>query len=286
MPAIRALSNSVRLQEQHVAWVLGDSFRSIAQLHEQYYEKFVKLAAYRYFLPRDKTFIIRHELPKLIEQEPHFNMSLFMEQLQQRRLEEAIEILHHYMAAAASYYTLDVFAFKSLLGNIIFNMIIMLGKLEINTKQLEASKYSYFRSINESTHVTEATRQVHAFIEQMREAVSTSRFAAANPNLAMIVSYIQQHYMEPISLSDVANHFHFNPSYLSTLFSSHHGEGFSEYLNRVRVDKAAELLQTTDLAISDISVQVGYSDHSYFTKVFKKLKGMSPSLFRKSYMMQ
>lgn len=286
MPAIRALSNSVRLQEQHVAWVLGDSFRSIAQLHEQYYEQFVKLAAYRYFLPRDKTLIIRHELPKLIEQEPEFNMSLFMEQLQQRRLEEAIEILHHYMAAAASYYTLDVFAFKSLLGNIIFNMIIMLGKLEVNTKQLEASKYSYFRSINESTHVTEAIRQVQAFIEQMREAVSSSRFAAANPNLAMIISYIQQHYMEPISLSDVANHFHFNPSYLSTLFSSHHGEGFSEYLNRVRVDKAAELLQTTDMAISDISVQVGYSDHSYFTKVFKKLKGISPSQFRKSYMMQ
>lgn len=286
IPAIRALSNSVRFKEQHIAWALGESFRSIEQLHEQVHEQFAKLAAYRYFLPQDKTLIIREELPKLLEPEPTFNMSQFMEKMQQRKLEEAIEMIDEYAQAAAGCYALDVFAFKSLLGNIIFNMIIMLGKLEINTKELEAGKYSYFRSINESVHITEAIMQLQSFIEQVKETIKASRFAAANPNLTMILDYIHQYYMEPLSLSDVAHHFHFNPSYLSTFFSSHIAEGFSEYLNRVRVDKAAELLQATDLAIADISVQVGYSDHSYFTKVFKKLKGMSPSQFRKSQIMQ
>lgn len=286
IPAIRALANSVRYKEQQIAWVLGESFRGVEQLHEQVHEQFAKLAASRYFLPPDRTLIMKEELPKLLEPEPVFNMSEFMERMQQRKLDEAIEMINHYAEAASDCYTLDVFAFKSLLGNIIFNMIIMLGKLEINTKQLEAGKYHYFRSINESVHVTEATGQLQAFIEQAKETVKSSRFAAANPNLTMIVDYIHQYYMEPLSLSDVASHFHFNPSYLSTFLSSHLAEGFSEYLNRVRVDKAAELLQATDLAIADISVQVGYSDHSYFTKVFKKLKGMSPSQFRKSHIMQ
>lgn len=284
IPAIRAIANSARWREGQLTWALGNCFNHLSELHEQYHQHFVKLIAYRYFLPQDRTLIMPEELPKLTEWEPSFNMSQFMELLQQRKLDEALETIHHYMDAATNYYKLDVFAFKSLIGNIIFNMIVMLSKLEMNTKGLEVNKYHYFRSINESSHITAVLQQMQSFIDEVQEVINNSKQTHSNANLTMIVDYIHQHYMEPINLSDVASHFHFNPSYLSSFFSSHHAEGFSEYLNRVRVDKAAELLQKTDQAIADISVQVGYSDHSYFTKVFKKLKGLSPSQYRKSYM--
>ena len=282
IPAIRAIANSARWREGRLTWALGDYFSDLNELHMQY-QHFIKLVAYRYFLPEERTLIILEELPKLMEAEPSFNMSQFMELLQQRKLEEAIGMIDFYMETASTYYALDVFAFKSLLGNIIFNLIVMLSKLEMNTKSLEANKYHHFRSINESTHITVVSEQMHRFIDEVNEVIASSRQTHTNANLTMIIEYIHQHYMEPINLSDVASHFHFNPSYLSSFFSSHHAEGFSEYLNRVRVDKAAELLQKTDQAIADISVQVGYSDHSYFTKVFKKLKGVSPSQYRKSY---
>lgn len=130
--------------------------------------------------------------------------------------------------------------------------------------------------------MSEAIEELNFCLWQIEEALAASRSATGNPSMSLILDYIQQHYMEPINLSDVASHFHFNATYLSSLFSAHNDEGFSEYLNRVRIDKAAELLITTDLPISDISLKVGYSDHSYFTKVFKKLKGQSPSQYRKS----
>jgi two-component system response regulator YesN len=78
----------------------------------------------------------------------------------------------------------------------------------------------------------------------------------------------------------VAKAFHFNPSYLSTFFASHNPEGFNEYLNKIRVEKASELLRGGEASISEISGMVGYSDHSYFTKVFKKRTGLSPSQYR------
>ncbi|MNZ83630.1 Arabinose operon regulatory protein [compost metagenome] len=99
--------------------------------------------------------------------------------------------------------------------------------------------------------------------------------------MMMLLDYVKEHYAEPLSLTEVAKHFHFNPSYLSSYFSTHNKEGFSEYLNRIRVEKAAELLAADTMSISAISGMVGYSDHSYFTKVFKKLTGLSPSDYRK-----
>jgi len=286
MPAVRALSNSIRMKDYVLCWILGDSFTKLTELPLQYNEQFMKLAAYRYFLPVEKSFIVRHELPKLSAEEPLFDMNLFMEQLQRRKFEQAIEQLQQYANAALAHYTIDVFAFKSQLGNAIFNMLIMLGKLDISIKHLDQKKYEYIRTINESNHASEAMTELNACIAQIQEAIAVSRISAGNPNMSLILDYIHNHYMEPISLSDVASHFHFNTTYLSTFFSTHNAEGFSEYLNRVRVDKAAELLAVTDMAISDISVQVGYSDHSYFTKVFKKLKGKSPSHYRKCSLIQ
>lgn len=282
MPALRALSNSTRMKAYNACWILGDSFSELEQLPEQYHEHFKKLAAYRYFLPLHKNLIVRHELPKLSAEEPAFDMNMFMDQLQRRNYDLAIDHLRQYGNAAIDYYTIDVFAFKSQLSNAIFNMLILLGKLDRSIHQLEQKKYEYIRAINESQHVSEAIEELNFCLWQIEEALAASRSATGNPSMSLILDYIQQHYMEPINLSDVASHFHFNATYLSSLFSAHNDEGFSEYLNRVRIDKAAELLITTDLPISDISLKVGYSDHSYFTKVFKKLKGQSPSQYRKS----
>lgn len=91
-----------------------------------------------------------------------------------------------------------------------------------------------------------------------------------NPNISNLLEYIHEHYADPITLTGVARQFHFNASYLSSFFATHNEEGFSEYLNKVQLEKAMELLLTTGESISEISANVGYSDQSYFTKVFKK----------------
>lgn len=273
-------SNADLIPQQ--GWTLGEPFIELNDLYDEFHQRFMKICDYRFFLPTDFALLVVSELPQLEAAEPSFNMNRFTETMQSRRFDEALAQLFTYVKQVSDYYTFDVFSFKSWLGNIIFNITILLGKLEMDTKQLEKTKYNYFRYINEASHIDVAIAQLNAFIEEMKVNVQLNKGTTGNPNMTMILNYIHEHYMESLTLTDIANHFHFNPSYLSSLFSTHNAEGFSEYLNRVRVDKAAELLQCGDSSISDISEQVGYSDHSYFTKVFKKMKGVAPSHYRKT----
>lgn len=92
--------------------------------------------------------------------------------------------------------------------------------------------------------------------------------------------YITQHFSEDISLAKVADTLHVNTSYLSTLFRQATGTTFKEYLNRIRIEEAARLLSNTDYPVMEIAIACGYKDQSYFTKVFKKLTGLTPRQYR------
>lgn len=94
------------------------------------------------------------------------------------------------------------------------------------------------------------------------------------------VDYVARHFSEDITLSSVAEELHVNTSYLSMLFKQVTGATFKEHLNRVRVGEAERLLANTDYPIIEIAIACGYSDQSYFTKVFKKYTGLTPRQYR------
>lgn len=96
-----------------------------------------------------------------------------------------------------------------------------------------------------------------------------------------ILTYIKTNYQEQLTLQEVSSEFHISYSYLSTYFSNRLGLGFSEYLNKIRVEQAKLLLKSTDYSIHMICEQVGYLDQSYFSKVFKKFVGSSPTNYRR-----
>ena len=83
-----------------------------------------------------------------------------------------------------------------------------------------------------------------------------------------IIKYINEHFAEQLTLLDVSKIFNFNYYYLSSYFSNHNKEGFNEFLNKIRIEKACDFLRT-DIPISDISSMVGYSDHSFFARYLK-----------------
>ena len=95
------------------------------------------------------------------------------------------------------------------------------------------------------------------------------------------MNYISAHFSEAVTLQDVAEHLHLNPSYFSRIFKRSSGSTFKEYLTKVRVEEAKRLLRNTDYSLLDIAIGVGFDNQSYFTSVFKRLTGLTPKQYRK-----
>lgn len=108
-------------------------------------------------------------------------------------------------------------------------------------------------------------------------------FSAAGSSLfKKILAYIQEHDTEELSLTALAEMYNISSSRLSTLIKKELGLSFSEYITARRMQKAKELLKDDSRSIEEIANAVGYHDYFYFTKVFKKTQGISPSKYRKS----
>jgi len=100
------------------------------------------------------------------------------------------------------------------------------------------------------------------------------------------MNYVDQHLAEQLTLKEVANYIHLNPSYFSVLFKDQTKMTFSEYVTRSRLQKAKNLLMGTNMAVSDIAEAVGYNTSKYFIKIFKEYEGQTPSKYRKTAMMK
>ena len=94
--------------------------------------------------------------------------------------------------------------------------------------------------------------------------------------------YIVQHYMEDIAVKDIAGYFGYSEAYFCKRFKQYFGHSFVSYLTDYRMQRAEELMRTSSLSIKEIGKAVGYPDPNYFTKVFRRVRGVSPSSFRDS----
>lgn len=94
------------------------------------------------------------------------------------------------------------------------------------------------------------------------------------------VKYIEEHYAEKLTLLDLAEQTYVSQWYLSKLLNKYTGKSFCDLLNQIRVNKAEKLLQDPSLKIREISDLLGYNDVTHFSKIFKKVKQMSPNEYR------
>lgn len=105
---------------------------------------------------------------------------------------------------------------------------------------------------------------------------------SVNTLVQTVLKIVSYHYKDPNPLNIAAREVSYSPAALSIAFKSAMDMNFKEYLQRYRIDIAKQQLKITDLKISDICSNVGYSDTKFFTKLFKKYVGLTPSEYRKS----
>lgn len=94
------------------------------------------------------------------------------------------------------------------------------------------------------------------------------------------IAYMKENYSQDLRLSGVAQWVGVTPNYLSKIFMQYMGVNFSAYLNFLRIKQAEILLLKTDLAIAAIAEQVGYTESSYFIRVFRQYTHCTPAQFR------
>lgn len=148
-----------------------------------------------------------------------------------------------------------------------------------------------------SLDVTGALSGIHTGIAELRKAVAetdqvlTYRSAAEckvlhtaldsrRSEIAEAVRYVQQHLDGEISLENAARRANMSQSYFSHIFKEEMNISFTDYVNRMRIQKACSLLKNPHLKVSDVALQVGIENFNYFSILFKKVTGLSPNAYR------
>ncbi|MDO4260820.1 MAG: AraC family transcriptional regulator [Eubacteriales bacterium] len=99
--------------------------------------------------------------------------------------------------------------------------------------------------------------------------------------LKLALSYIQEHYMSPISLQTLAQLCYMSPNYFCSLFHRELGKTPVTFVNEFRIQKAAQLLADTELSVSQIAASAGFPNFSYFIRKFREQKGVTPTEYRR-----
>ena len=94
------------------------------------------------------------------------------------------------------------------------------------------------------------------------------------------IKYIHENLSNPLSLENIADHLHISSSHLSRTFKKTCKESLTEFINRTRIEKAKDYLTHSDILSYEIAELVGYNDPAYFSSIFKKYTGLSPTDFR------
>lgn len=160
-------------------------------------------------------------------------------------------------------------------------LISLFSRLSQNT--IASYEYENFIALEALTNASTLKELMAAsadFITSATKSISSERYSGKSDVIANALAYIHSHYMNKLTLSDVAAAIHVNESYFSTLFKKETHISFTAYLKNLRMETAAQKLKTSPLSITEISLSCGFDNPSYFTKEFKEKYGLTPKQYR------
>ncbi|WP_186429602.1 response regulator [Clostridium sp. BSD9I1] len=180
---------------------------------------------------------------------------------------------------------------KDMSGHEIFSLAkhiceMYLVNLRNNQVELQNDEEFYEKFYIHSTRcgsMNQLFQYLTMIIEKSLDEIIYNKKQSDTKPIRTAKKYIQENYMSPICLEEIASIVGFNASYFSSLFKKESGVNFLEYLSEVRMNKAKELLRESNLSIAVICQEVGYNDLKHFTKTFKKNTGLKPNEYRKLY---
>lgn len=161
-------------------------------------------------------------------------------------------------------------------SNTLYLSLSLLNDGEQTVSEIFRDRNNNYRSLYKLTTVD----QILDWMKVLRDGLCQS-FSAHNKNyknhiVTNVKKYINEHIEEKITLNKVAEAFNISPNYLSILFSKYNDVGFSDYINQSKIDAAKKMMLDKNYKIYEISDMLGFESAFYFSRVFKKVTGVSP----------
>lgn len=235
--------------------------------------------------PDAQSILFYDDTPATVSPDDMLNFSLFKEDIRKAYAEFDDKKLYDIFTSIADLFEAQPFHYTQALDtacNILYLSLSLLNNGEQIISEIFAESCSGYRSIYEMTN----TPQIIAYLKTLRDGLCAV-FAEQNRNYKNHIvinakKYIIQHIREKLTLNDVAEVFNISPNYLSVLFSKYSDVGFSDFVNQSKVEAAQKLMADGNYKVYEISDLLGFESSFYFSRVFKKITGLSPSDYMKT----
>lgn len=212
---------------------------------------------------------------------PQFPKSVWMERMKTGSKEKLLADIHEYIT---SWETQDLnVTWKSF--HLFYQDFLQIIFYLLQKKGLEANKvFSNNLLLNglENIDSVEEFKEHILFILKLTMEQTHPQLDNSNSVIDQVKKFMEEHMSNhKLTRDDIANHVYLNPDYLTRIFKKKTGFSISAYLQQVRMEKAKQLLIHTELSISTISLECGYTNFSYFSTLFKNSTSLNPKEFRK-----
>lgn len=146
------------------------------------------------------------------------------------------------------------------------------------------SLFTEYSSRAETGYIESDSAIAARFLEILLTVLNSENFyvreLSSDSRTEKIVKYINENYASISNIEEIASHFYISKYHLCRIFSQSLGTGLIAYLNTIKIRSASKMLKETDLSITEIALKCGFNSPSYFCKIFKSEKGVSPKDFR------
>ncbi|GAA0137677.1 response regulator transcription factor [Paenibacillus sp. YSY-4.3] len=276
LSAMKRFADSASESLSYLSFVLSNAFKDLRQMKAEHIRLTPYLGKLLYF---NEQALVPEDDILLQSERSDFNQEHFTAALRSFSIDEAGLQLETLFAEITGSMAYDEYSLKRLCQNLIYTAMSTLEQMKQPVGELGSSKLKLFKRIDLAYDIEELEAIMQQFLQDLR-SILPGADQQQSQILQQIYAYVHDNYANEISLSEMADSLHLNYSYLSSYFKQRTRENLTSYINRVRTDKAKELLLDHRLSVSEISRLTGFSDHNYFSKVFKKMTGMTPVEYR------
>jgi two-component system, response regulator YesN len=207
----------------------------------------------------------------------HNSIIAYISMNERGKLEEVFEKLQEYILKTGKITMQDV---RNFFITAVSGIIRILPNRELNDRDLIKKGLEFISGIDKFNNLQSIIQWFRDYCIKVLDNYENQKGSIMGKVISEVTEYIKNNFGEQITINMLANKYHVNSAYLSSMFKKKTGECFTAFLTRVRMEKAVEYISGTNTTISQIARMVGYEDVRYFGKLFRKYSGKTPTEFK------